>query len=226
LTDIFQEVEEDYRRERYQLLAKRYGPYAIAAVVGLVAMTGAFEAYQSWRTHRMEDAAKAYAAASGQLAKDPKAAAQAFAALAAQGGGYGVLARFREAEALEASGDTGGAVKILDQVAADQGRDKALADLARLKTGYLLLDRQSRADLETRLQPLLAEGNPWRPEAREILAYGALKSGEQAKALEIFKALAQDAASPETLRNRAASMVMALGGQLTPPTAPAANQSQ
>jgi hypothetical protein len=176
-----------------------------------------------------------FVTASGQLAKDPKAAAQAFAALVQKGGGYGVLARFRQAEAQAAAGDTGAAVKTLDELAAQGGRDKALADLALLKTGYLLVDKQSRADLEMRLAPLLADGNPWRAEAREIIAFGALKSGEQAKALELFTALAHDAASPETLRNRAATMVAALGGPLLPPKTgetggsvapPAGNQSQ
>jgi hypothetical protein len=137
-------------------------------------------------------------------------------ALAEKGGGYGVLARFRQAEALEAAGDTGAAVKVLDGLAAERGRDPELADLALLKTGYLLLDRQSRADLETRLKPLLTDGNPWRAEAREILAFAALKSGERARAVEIFTELAHDAASVETLRTRASNMLTALGGAKKP----------
>ena len=212
MTDIFEEVEEDYRRERYQLLAKRYGPYAIAAVVGLVLLVAGAEVLKSIRAQRMEERAELFAGAQAELSRDPRAAAQAFASLGDKGGGYGILARFRQAAALEASGDTGGAVKVLDQLRADAaGQDAALADLALLKTGYLLLDRQSRADLETRLTPLLAPGNPWRGEAREIVAFAALKSGERAKAVEIFNEIAHAAENSETLRNRATGMLMSLG---------------
>jgi hypothetical protein len=223
VTDIFEEVEEDYRRERYQLLAKRYGPYAVAAIVGLVLLIAGLEAMKSYRAHQMEERAKAFASAQAELARDPRAAAQAFGALGSKGGGYGLLARFREAAALEAAGDTGGAVKVLDQLRADASKqDQQLADLALLKTGYLLLDRQTRADIETRLTPILAPGNPWRGEAREILAFAALKSGEQAKAVEIFNEIAHSADNPESLRNRAASMLMALNATPAAPATPPA----
>src|SRR5262249_44117258 len=108
------------------------------------------------------------------------------------------------------------AVKVLDELAGKSGLDKTIADLALLKTGYLLLDRQSRADLEKRLQPLLADSNAWHAEAREILAFAALKSGEQGKALELFSALSHDATSPASLRNRAENMATALGGPRAP----------
>lgn len=216
MTDIFQEVEEDYRRDRYRQLAKRWGPYAIAGAVGLVIFTAGYELYKGYRADRMESNAQAFVAAAAQLDGNPRASAEAFGKLAETDTGYGFLSRFRKAEALQAAGDVGGAVKVLDALAAEKGPDKVLADLALLKTGYLLLDRQSRADLETRLAPLLAPGNPWRAEAREILAFAALKSGEQAKALSLFTELAKDAESPATLRNRAASMATALGGQLSP----------
>ena len=226
MTDIFQEVEEDYRQEQYRAMAKRYGPYAIAAAVVLVLIVGGYQAYKSYRASVIEREAEAFVQASEQIRKDPKGAAQAFGGLAAKGGGYGLLARFRQAEALEASGDRAGAVKVLDGLAADRGREPELADLALLKTGYLLLDTQGRAALETRLAPLLTEGNPWRAEAREIVAFAALKSGEQAKAIEIFTELAHDAASAQSQRARAADMLTSLGVGQTPAKKPSAPAGQ
>ena len=40
MSDIFREVEEDVRRERFQKLWKAYGSYAIAALVLLFAGIG------------------------------------------------------------------------------------------------------------------------------------------------------------------------------------------
>jgi hypothetical protein len=226
VNDIFQEVEDDYRHEQYRAMLKRYGPYAIAAAVGFVLLVGGHEAYKSYRANLIEREAQDFVGAATQLTKDPKAAAQAFATLAGKGGGYGFLARFRQAEALEASGDTGAAVKVLDGLAGERSRDPEMADLALLKTGYLLLDKQSRADLETRLAPLLTDGNPWHAQAREIIAFAALKSGEEAKAVQIFTELAHDAASAESLRTRAADMLTALGGPNAAARAPSGAKSQ
>jgi hypothetical protein len=214
VTDIFHEVEEDVRREQYMKLARRYGPYALAFVLVLLAAVGGFEAYKSHRAAVNERQAAAFADASLKIEKDPKAAAKAFAALAEEGGGYGLLSRFREAEALSATGDSKGALGVLDGISADSGVEPVIRDLARLKTGYLLLDSASRADMEARLKPLADGSSPWRYDARSLLSFAALKAGERARALEGFNALASDPGCPEGVMGRAREMVMALGGQL------------
>lgn len=43
MSDIFQEVEEDVRRERYEKLWKKYGNYIIALAVLIVAGVAAFQ---------------------------------------------------------------------------------------------------------------------------------------------------------------------------------------
>lgn len=226
MTDIFQEVEEDYRREQLEKLAKKYGPYVLAAAIGILVLTAGYQGYKSWRSQEAERASVAYNAAGEALAQDPKGAAQAFAAVAAKGGGFGFIARFREAEALATAGNISGAVKILDQVAAGRDGDKVLRDVAILKTGYLLLDKASRSELEKRLSPLLTPENPWRFHAQELLAFSAVRSGETAKAVDAFIQLSRDPESQPSLKARAADMVVELGGtrpQTMPvkPSAPA-----
>jgi hypothetical protein len=43
MSDIFQEVEEDVRRERYEKLWKKYGNYIIALAVLIVAGVAAWQ---------------------------------------------------------------------------------------------------------------------------------------------------------------------------------------
>jgi hypothetical protein len=226
VTDIFQEVEEDVRREQMEKLMRRYGPYALAAILALVLAVGGFEFYKARHAVAIGRAAKAYVNASMQLETDPKAAAAAFATLAQEDGGYGLLSRFRQAEAAAAGGDLAGAANLLDAITQDKSVDPLLRDLARLKTGYLLLDTASKADLEARLGPLASGQTIWRYDAQGLLAFAALKVGERTQALARFKALASDEAVPPGLRRRASDMVLALGETQKAPEAPPQNPAK
>ena len=68
MTDIFQEVEEDVRRERAEKFFKAYGHYIIALlVIAFLAIGG----YEIWQARQ----ASARAEASGRSAHAPVAAA-------------------------------------------------------------------------------------------------------------------------------------------------------
>ena len=56
MTDIFREVEEDVRRERFEKLWKQYGDYVVALAALLV--IGA-AGYQLWRYYEARQIAKA-----------------------------------------------------------------------------------------------------------------------------------------------------------------------
>ena len=61
-----------------------------------------------------------------------------------------------------------------------------------------------------RLAPITAAGNPWRPTALELTAIARLQSGDKSGALDLYKSLADDLATPQGLRARAAEMAAAL----------------
>ena len=48
MTDIFQEVEQDLRRERYKKAWDRYGIYVIAVAVLIVVGTAGWRGYLAW----------------------------------------------------------------------------------------------------------------------------------------------------------------------------------
>ena len=55
MSDIFQEVEEDVRREHYEALWKQYGHYALALAVLLIIGVAGWQWYQNYdRTRRLE----------------------------------------------------------------------------------------------------------------------------------------------------------------------------
>ncbi len=125
MTDIFREIEEDLRRDNLKKLWSRYGRYLIiVAVVALLAAGGV----AVWRAHELSlrrQQSERYAAAF-QLVNAGKSgeAAKVFAAIAGEGGGYGLLARFEEAALLAKNGKMGAAAALYDRLgklAAERG---------------------------------------------------------------------------------------------------------
>ena len=65
-----------------------------------------------------------------------------------------------------------------------------------------------------RLEPLTIPGAPFRPLALEVIAYAHAEAGEEGEAIAILTDLLADADATEGLRQRAAQLIVALGGEL------------
>ena len=210
MSEIFREIDEELRRDNLLKLWGKYGRYIILAVVVAVAAGGGVVA---WRDHLI-DARKAvstrYYGALGLVSQGKsKEAADLFAAIAEDGGGYAGLAEFERAELLAKSGDSKGAEAIYQKIAGSSS-DPEFRDLAvLLSVMHAPPDSDVKATV-ARLEPLTATGRPWRTTALDLTAAAHLKAGDKAAALAIYKKLADDLAAPERLRARAAEMVAAL----------------
>ena len=211
--DIFQEVEEEVRRDRYSKLWKDYGGYIIAAAVALVLGTTASVGWREYTAQRQQDDSDRFVAAAALSVEGKELeAAEAFRVLAAEAqDGYALLARFRTVDALKESGDIAGAVNELDAIATDDGVDVLYRDLASLLAIMHTLDKEDPDDLRTRLTPLLAPEAAWRHSARELSAALALRVGDKELAMIEFQKLTDDVKAPPGARSRAAEILQILG---------------
>jgi hypothetical protein len=220
VSDIFREVEEDVRRERFEKLWKAYGSYAIAALVLLFAGIGG---WQYWQHHDLQEREKfsdSFLAA--QRISNPQAAASTFADLARTAPkGYGALARLSQAGAMFASGQRPGAIDLYKQIAKDDSGP--IGSVARLRAAWAMAESASRTELAELLKPLDQPGNAWRSNAREVLAYADYRAMDTKAALAKFNELALAPENPEGLRARARAMADFLknGGATSYGTVPA-----
>jgi len=204
VSDIFQEVDEEVRRDQLKRLWERYGNYIIAACVLVVAGVGAWRGYEWWETKKAVESGAAFEQAV-TLAETGKAqeAEAAFAKLATDGtAGYRVLARLREAAEL-ARTDPKVAVKSYDEISADRAYGQVIQDIASLRAGFLLVDNSPYADLRARLEPLAAPERPFRHSARELLALSAWKQGDKEAARKWAEMIIGDPQTPPAARSRA-----------------------
>jgi hypothetical protein len=212
VSDIFQEVDEEVRRERLKQLWERHSNLIVALLLLLVLGVGGWRGYDWWEGQKAAESGAAFeaAVALGETGKDAEALS-AYSKLAKEGSsGYRILARFREGAEL-AKTDAAAAVKAYDALAADAGIGRTMQDLAAVRAGMILVDTAPLADLTARLEPLTAANRPFRHTARELLALGAWRIDDQAAAKRWFDLIATDAETPAGTRQRM-DVLMALTG--------------
>jgi len=216
VTDIFHEVEEEVRRERWEKLWKEYSDYIIAGIAFLVIAVAGWQLWLLYQ-HREQLRSSAEYLAAQQLLDSGQspAAAEAFGKLAASApSGYAQVSRLQEAGALLSAGRTADAVKLYMEIA--NSDDDILASVARIRAAWAVADTSSHADLEKLLAPLTDATSPWNPMAREILAYSDFRTGKISQALAEYKRLSAEKNLPESLHQRSAAMATYLsagGGQ-------------
>jgi hypothetical protein len=203
LSDIFQEVEEDVRRERYEKLWKNYGNYIIALAVLIVAGVAAWQAWQRYDLSQRQSVSDQFQQAS-QLATSGNyvQAEVAFDKITKTAPtGYSNLAKLRLAGVYFAEGKRDQSVVLLRQLT--NLSDPILSSAARLRLAWTLSEASTKAEIASLLQPLMTKDNPWRFAASEVIAYVDLKDGARNQAISEYQQIAQDNAAPAILRQRA-----------------------
>lgn len=211
MADIFEEVDEELKEENFKKLWDRFGRYIVAAVVLIVAGTAAHVGWRSYTLDRQEAFSERFEAAINFESQNKNADAAAVLTVLAEeaNDGYAMLARFREAAARRAEGDTAAAIDIYDALAVEGSIDAIYRDYAVLLSVMTQADTGDAAQMAERLIPLASSG-PWRHTAGEYLGLFALKQGNTVAARERFQTIADDLEAPQGVRARAAELLQTL----------------
>lgn len=204
VVDVFEEVEEELRSERYRRLFRTWGPWVAGALVLALAAALCWWGWQSWQTSRAETAAAHYDRGMQALSEGETEAADAAFVEAVDTGspGYKSLALQQRAGIAVSQGRTDEAVALFDD-AADASRQPLMADLARLKAAYLLMDAAPLDEIEQRLGPIAEDGRPFSAYAREAQGLARIQHGQTAEARPVFALLALGQDVPDVVRQRA-----------------------
>lgn len=216
MADIFQEVDEDLRRDSASALWAKYQNLVYGVVALIILGTAGVTGWQIYDRHAREKAGFAYLTALQAATQDPKSANDVLGQLVHAGGPFAHLARFDLVHAALKTGNKQEALDLLTGMAGDADFPAPLKGAAALMGGYVALDLGKGDAALALAQPLTAEGQPYRLSALEITGLAAYGSGDKAKAREIFQNLddtfkKEDAAgvekAPANLRNRVTIML-------------------
>ena len=209
--DLFREVDEEVRQDRYIKIWKRYGIYVSALVVTIILITVGVVVWRDIERSALESSSEVLISAIESSSDRQNEALEQFKIIGDEGNeGYRLLAKLREGAILSKMGDISGAVLVYDSIALDNSQDVIYRDLASVLAVSHGMSIMSLGEVEDRLASIIVEINPWRYSARELLATAIMVSGDKNRAIKEFKPLVDDTKAPAGVRARAAEMLVIL----------------
>ena len=207
MSELFDEVDEDVRRDQLKKLWEKYSVVIIAGAILIIASVGGWRGYQYVEAKKAAEAGAAFDKAVELSDANKHAEAEAaFADLVAKAPfGYRVLSRLRLAAEIAAR-DPQAAAKMFDEIAADRSVGAADQDLARIRAAQLLLESTSYPDIKARLEASAAPEATFRHSARELLALSAWRANDTSAARQWLDMIANDGQTPPSLRSRAEAL--------------------
>lgn len=205
---FIEEVSEEVRRDKLFALFRKYGWIGVLLVV----LTVGGAAWNEWQKSTRQAAAQAFGDAilTALDAETPEARRAALAGIDATGDKAAIRALLLASDPAE---DRAASLAALQALADDPALPVVYRDLAILRRVVLLGAEAPVADRRAALDPIAAPGRPYRPLALEQLAYLLVEEGKTDEAVAALRALTEDQAAPEGLRQRASQMIVALGGE-------------
>jgi hypothetical protein len=126
-------------------------------------------------------------------------------------GGYATLARLNQASLLADAGQLTQAETIWNALMSDDSVNPILRQVATLGWAAHEIDTAEPSLIQARLEPLSAEGNPWRPIALQYLALLDLRIGHRDEAARTLQDVANDISTPDDMRRMANGLAQTLG---------------
>ena len=207
MSELFDEVDEEVRREQLKKLWDQYSIYIIAGALLIIAAVGGWRGYQYLEAQKAAEAGAAFDAAIALADQNKHAEAEAaFDKLVATApSGYRMLARLRAA-AEAATRDPKAGAKLYDDIATDRSAGTEQQDLARIRAAALLIDTETYPNMLQRLEAATKPDATFRHTAREFLALSAWRANDTGAARQWLEMIANDGETPSAMRQRAEAL--------------------
>ncbi len=213
MSDIFNEIDEEVRRDKALEFWTKNQNFIVALAVVIVLATGGF---RYWQYHRTQQQQAAGAAFQNALRLDadgkPAAARDALATLQAEAPkGYAELSRFVEA-GLTAKKDPKAAAAAFAALAADSSLDPLLRETAKLRAALARVATGETAAARPALEALAASG-AYRDTARLTLASLAISAKDYPAARKWLDGVIGDFSAPQSDRRTANALLGLIASQ-------------
>ena len=208
MSDIFQEVDEEVRRDKAVEFWTKHQNRIFAVAVLIVLATAGYRFYEYRRLQASEAAGAAFQQALDLDREGKTAEAQAALAKVAgeAPGGYRALARFAEA-ALIAKSDPKAGATAFDGLANDASLDPLFRDAARLREALARLAAGDAEAAKSELETLATPTGVFRNTARLTLGAIAIQAKDYATAGKWLDLVAAAPAAPTSERQSAESLL-------------------
>lgn len=215
--DIFREIDEELKQERYEKLWRLYGKYVIGSAVLIVLLVAGWKIWERDQTKTRLAEGVRFASAFESLNGDKQNSENAIGKFHDIGtnnnSGYGILAQFYEAAILAEASRVEESINVFEKISRNSSVPPSLQGLAKI-LGALNALRSPTIDPKEvikRIEPMTIAGRPYRHVGLEILAFAELKLNNVEKAQAHYRAIIDDAEANAGIRGRAAQMLKIIG---------------
>ena len=206
MSDVFQEVEEDIRKEKYRTIWLRYRYYLISTVLVIIIAIAinAFLRHQNFkevnaRSEKFFDAISISNSDSEQAIK----LLSEFSITEASHSEYNiVVSLFIEAAIQREKKNFSDALDSYSQIIALENIDNFYIDYANLCAAETLISSGDIDSSKIILENLIKEGSALLLIAKEYLGYLEINQGNFDKSKILFQEIAEDAAASQEMKNR------------------------
>ena len=211
---LLHEIDAEVKAENFEKFLKQYGTHILAAVGAVVLGTAIFSTYSNYVVgEQRKETALLIATMDRDAAtlKDDelRAVLESFARLGKDGHGEGIrlAAGVGEVNLLMQKDQKEAAIKRLDDMSKDQRLRPLYRDYMLLQRVRAEMDTGDAQKLSNDLQPLLAEGNPWRLSALQVAAMLDAKLGHVDQATAKLQRIIDAPDAPLTGREEASQLL-------------------
>ena len=198
MTDVFDEIADDLRREKLNQFWKEKGTWIIGGAIIAVLFTGIVSLWRQWEYQRK---AEATTELTRLVAGSSLPELESFAKTA--GKKHAMIAGFLAASAHLERGEKDQAVALYNNIAATSGLDKTWRDLAKILSISQRLDNDDPEKLQKEISVLSDDDGAWRYTALELEALLAARQGHMQNAIAALTKIASDPLAPADARTRA-----------------------
>lgn len=203
MMDFFNEVDEAVRHDQMMKFWKLWRLPLLAAAIGLIIGTAAFQAYRHYDISTRE--ADASTLIRSMMAEEVKT--DALKQLANDGTTpYRNMARFTLSRHALANTDAATATELLQQVADDRAHP-LMKDMARLQQALLAVEKKNYPAAEALLTPLVETPGPLLSPARELYIINALDQNKRSEAKAMLERMLSDTTTDAATLQRAQQLL-------------------
>ena len=213
MSDVFQEVDEDLREEKYKSIWRKFRYYVIGGLILFILGIAVNAFWKDYNLKEINERSERFFTAI-EMAQEDKVNAitllEEFANQEEKNSEYNALiARFTEAAIRRSEKDFNGAL-VIYQSLEENNISNFYKDYAKLSSVEMLIALNNKKDAKLILDDLISNTSDLKYIAMEYMGYLEIDEGNFSKAQTIFTNIADDALSSVNMKNRSKEVLSIL----------------
>ena len=210
--DVFQEVDEDIRKDRIKSIWKRYRIFFILLLLFVIGAVCFNSFWTQYKLKKVEERSEKYFFAMDEATVNAQKGVDALKIFSDEenDSSYHVLlANLKEAAIRRSKNDLHNALNIYENIM-ENNIEQAYKDFVQIQLAEVLMELGNLEEAKTILFDVSNANTAFASVAKEYIGYISMQEGDLIKARNIFEELTKGATTPITIKNRVKDILVTI----------------